>query len=247
MCGKCGHQLYPMKGTIFERSTTPLTIWFQILNDFCRDHRGMSANFIHQKYNINYKAAFRICHRIRKGMLATLPDEPLSGTVGIDETFVGGKRKLTPKTDERGIGDKQMVFGIIEKKKKKSNKKNMVRLFYIERKNAPTIRPLIYNNIAEGSVIHHDNNPTYGNLKAAGYKPKLVLKKDSPSFLRGVHNNNIESMWSRVKSYQKATYYWASDKYLQRYLDEYCFRFYYRKDKFSPEFEDVIWRICLKE
>lgn len=237
-CGECGYQIYPMKGTIMKESRTPLSIWFNVIFEFLKDHRGVSANSLSVKYEITLKTALRMLRKIREQMSKELHDK-LDGTIEIDETFIGGKRKLDVKNGDNGIGDKQIVFGMLQRKSK-------LVMIHLKQKDAKTIRPIIGNTIAKGSIIHHDNNGTYGDLKAAGYIPKLVKNKAGKEFRKGIHNNNIEAEWARLKKYLSITYVWASDEYLQLYLDEFCFRYNNRvKLKKSNEILPMVLRLVM--
>ena len=238
-CSNCANQIYPMKGTIFEGSRTPLPVWFAMMVDFLCDHRGVSAYSLAQKYGLTYKTAFRMEHKIRGGMKNTFTDM-LSGTVEIDEHFHGGKRKLKQDEGKMGIGDKQIVFGMLERK-------NCLRMVHVIKKDAVTMRPLIKQTIEKGSVIHHDNNGTYGDMKEAGFIPKLVKNKAGKEFRRGIHNNNIESQWSRMKRQILATYCSVSPKYLQAYLDEYSFRYNVGKGRLMLSLPETIMKICLND
>lgn len=228
-----------MKDTIFERSTTSLVTWFRIVYDFCNDIRGVSALSISKKYKLTYKTAWRICHKIREG-ISSLEKYMLDGIVGIDETFIGGKRKLMPGTELKGIGNKDIAFGL-------HGSNGGLRMFHILQKDAQTIRALIEKSIQKGATIHHDNNGTYGDLEKAGYKHKLVGKKNGLEFRRGVHNNHIETAWSRLKNRFMPTYTSVSSKHLQAYLDEFTFRDNHSKLRYTIEFIPVLWRLCLKE
>lgn len=236
-CGKCGHQLYPMKDTIFEGSRTSLTIWFEVIKDFAFNKAGLSANSIVIKYDLTIKTAISMLRKIRQSMGIAL-DDVLSGTIEIDETYIGGRRKLIKGTSRKGIGDKQIVFGLLERKR-------AVRMFVVKNKNAQTIRVLINGSVAKGSIIHHDNNGTYGDLKAAGYIPKLVRSKKDRSFCKdGVHNNNIETLWSRFKRHMLSTYCSCNPKYLQDYLNEFCFRYKYPPKAVKANFPAIFWKIA---
>jgi len=236
-CGNCGKQIYPMKGTIFEGSRTSLPVWFAMMVDFLSDHRGVSAHSLSLKYGLTYKTAFRMAHKVRTGMKNTFADM-LSGIVEIDEHYHGGKRKLKTDEGKMGIGDKQMVFGMLERK-------NSLRMVRLVKKDAATMRPLIKKHIEKGSIIHHDNNGTYGNMKKAGYIPKLVKNKAGKEFRKGTHNNNIESQWSRMKRQILATYCSVSPEYLQAYLDEFSFRYNVGKGKLMQSLPETIVKICL--
>jgi transposase len=89
---EAGHQFYPLAGTIFEKSTTPLHIWFYAMYQMGSTRCGISAKQIQRETGVTYKTAWRMFKQIRS--LLSEPDMQLEGsTVEIDETYVGGKRK----------------------------------------------------------------------------------------------------------------------------------------------------------
>jgi transposase len=211
----CGYQLYPMVGTIFENSKTKLTIWFEVLYDFLTAAKGLPATHVQKHYGMTYKCAWRMCMRIREAMAE--PNVSLKDVVEMDESFYGGKSKLDPGTEKKGIGNKAILFGALQRRG------GRVKITHVKKKDAKTLRPLIDRTVVKGSVIHHDNNSTYGKLRSRGYTPKLVPKKAKGIFQR-VNNNTIESTWARVKRTFGGTYIRPSEKHLQKYLDEFCLR-----------------------
>lgn len=227
-----------MKGTIFEGTKTSLVTWIDIMIDLSKTYT--STLEIAGRYLLTYKTAWNICRKIRLAK-GSLLDEILSGVVEIDETFLGGKKKLEVDKGKgehrgKGIGDKDIVFGMLQRKKR-------LRLFSIEHKNSETMEPLIDKHIRTGTTIHRDGNASYGDLESKGYKPKLVKGKSSKTFLRGTHNNNIEAAWSRLKKKIEGTYVWVSSKHLQGYLDEYCF--YYKTKKSMESLRDIIDKLMI--
>ena len=84
------------------------------------------------------------------------------------------------------------------------------------------MRPLIDSLVEQGSVIHHDNNSTYGNLRARGFVPKRVPKKAKGKFQK-VNNNCIEGTWSRFKRMLRS-YGAPRQQHLQNYANEFCLR-----------------------
>ena len=109
----CGFQLYPMTGTIFQKSRTKLTTWFSVLYDFLTAKEGMTAKHIERTHGMTYKCAHAMLHRIRKGMRE--PAMRLKGVVQMDETYWGGRKRLAPLDGFWGIGDKAMFWGAIER------------------------------------------------------------------------------------------------------------------------------------
>ena len=170
-------------------------------------------------HDIDYRTAYSMCMKIRKSMSGMLV-QTLKGTIEIDESFIGGHRKLVAKTDKKGIGDKDIVLGMLQRNK-------WVRLFHLDDKGKETIRPLIKRTIVQGSVIHRDGNASYGDLEAAGFRSRLVKKKTDKEFSgeQQVNNNGIEGTWMRLKHWKiKGVHHSVSPKYLQLYLDEFSYK-----------------------
>lgn len=67
-CETCGNHIYPLAGTIFEKSSTPLRIWFHAMYLIGSTRCGISAKQIQRETGVTYKTAWRIFHQIRKLM-----------------------------------------------------------------------------------------------------------------------------------------------------------------------------------
>src|SRR4051812_1877731 len=88
-CQYCGHQVYPTAGTIFQKSTVSLQLWFFAIYLMSSTRCGISAKQLEREIGVTYKTAHRMFKQIRS--LLSDDDGPLSGEVEVDETFVGGK------------------------------------------------------------------------------------------------------------------------------------------------------------
>ncbi len=98
-CNACRYQFSVTAGTIFHDSHLSLWKWFMTTALLCEAKKGISACQIQRTIGVSYKTAWYLCHRIRKAMQEVAP-EPLGGTVEIDETYVGGKkRRWRPRSD----------------------------------------------------------------------------------------------------------------------------------------------------
>src|SRR5947209_18113517 len=101
-CGVCRTQVYPLKGTIFEKSTTELRTWFYVMWVMSKTRSGVSARTIMRETGVTYKCAFRMCHQIRK--LMADDGEPLRGITESDETHIGGagkNKRFVPIFDQK--------------------------------------------------------------------------------------------------------------------------------------------------
>jgi len=119
-CQFCGHQEYPMRGTIFEGSATSLRLWFHGFFLMAQTRCGISAKQLERELGVTYKTAWRMFNKIRS--LLEQDDDMLSGTVEMDEAWFGGdpKWKHADKRVNRmagGVGgtDKTPVFGMVQR------------------------------------------------------------------------------------------------------------------------------------
>jgi len=144
----------------------------------------------------------------------------LSGTVEIDDTYVGGKAK---GKRGRGAEKKTAVLGMIERQ---GNVKGKV----VKDMKKKTITPIIRDTVTSGSKINTDEFLSYRTLEKEGYFHDFV-KHSIEEYVRGdCHVQSAEGYWSRLKRSISGTHIWVSRKYLQNYVDEFAFRYNQRKN-----------------
>jgi hypothetical protein len=88
-CSKCRYQIAPVAGTIFHKSPTPLTLWFQAVLLFSNSKSGVSAKMIQRNLEVTYKCAWRILSQIKKALKQNM--DLLEGEVEIDSAYIGGR------------------------------------------------------------------------------------------------------------------------------------------------------------
>lgn len=91
-CKGCRKQFTVTKGTIFEDSHIPLNTWLMAIHLICSSKKGMSAHQLHRMLGVTYKAAWFMVHRLRFASTQDPLAAQLTGTVEVDETYIGGKR-----------------------------------------------------------------------------------------------------------------------------------------------------------
>jgi len=99
-----GEHLYPLVGTIFEKSSTPLTLWFHAIYLFSASKYGVSAKELERQLGVTYKCAWRIARQIRS--LMSDGSDKLTGEVEVDESYVGGK-SINSRATRKSISDKR--------------------------------------------------------------------------------------------------------------------------------------------
>jgi transposase len=109
-CLGCGHHIHPTAGTIFHKSSTSLHLWFYAMYLMTSARCGISAKQLERELGVTYKTAWRIAKEIRQKLMEQT-DEPLGGKVELDETYVGGRRRGTPRGRPAEASHKAPVFG----------------------------------------------------------------------------------------------------------------------------------------
>src|SRR5215510_10328138 len=90
-CRECRKQFTVTVGTVFEDSHIKMTIWLQAIYLIGASKKGISAHQLHRMLGVTYRAAWFMAHRLRFAMDSNTTK--LSGTVEVDEGYIGGKRK----------------------------------------------------------------------------------------------------------------------------------------------------------
>jgi transposase len=236
-----GHHFYPLAGTIFEKSTTPLHIWFYAMYQMGSTRCGISAKQIQRETGVTYKTAWRMFRQIRS--LLSEGDMQLEGsTVEIDETYVGGKRKN--KHGTRGMrgrpsdgDDKVPVLGMVERG-------GRVIACVTPNVKAETVYPIIHECVMPDSTVFTDEYSIYDRLatKTNGYKHQRINHSTKVYVMGDVHTQTIEGFWSLIKRGISGVYHSVGKNYLQSYLKEYSFR-YNRRDCGNLIFHAILARV----
>ena len=226
-CQWCGHHLHPTVGTLFEKSRTPLQIWFYAIYLFTTTRHGVSGKELQRQLGVTYKCAYRMGQQIREHMAMVDGEELLSGNIEVDETYIGGKR---PGKRGRGASGKTIVFGMMERDGNVMTK-------VVPDSKTRTLRPHILGNVEKDSTINSDEWHAYKNLDKHGYKHQQVNHGAGEYAKGNVHVHSIEGYWSHLKKSINSTHIHVSKKHLEKYAKEFEYRFNSRKnpEKMLPE------------
>jgi transposase-like protein len=227
----CGEQIYPTVGTIFHKSTTSLKTWFFAMFLMTCSKNGVSAKELERQLGVTYKCAWRMAHQI----LQLLKEEriELSGIVESDETFIGGRTTMDKKT-----ANKTPVMGMLERQG------NVVAKVVPDVK-AESILPHIEKTVLPQSTIVTDEWKGYLRLKHRDFKHETVHHK-SKEWVRGIfHTNSIEGFWSQLKRSINGTFHHVSRKHLQKYVNEFAYRYNRRKSE-TPMFCHLLSEVAAR-
>lgn len=233
-CQVCGNHIYPLAGTVFEKSTTSLKLWFYAMYLMGSTRCGISAKQIQRETGVTYKTAWRMFKQIR--LLLSEDGLQLEGsTVEMDEMFHGGVRRTSSWRD-----NKTPVVGMVERSTNKRIGRVVARVAPDTKK--MTLRHLAKEYILPKSTVFTDEYVSYDGLENMGYAHKRIRHAQRVYVSGDVHTNTIEGFWSTVKRGIGGVYHNVSAKYLQTYLDEYSFR-YNRRDMGNQQFRAILQRV----
>jgi len=226
-CKFCGNHVYPMAGTPFESTRTPLQMWFYAIYLFTTTKHGVPAKELQRQLGVTYKTAWRMGHEIRKYMAKVDGDAPIGGggsPVEVDETLVGGKVKMGKGAKGgRHLENKTIVLGMVER-----GGDIVTRI--VPNQKAATLMPAVTEMVEAGATVYTDNLHSYHSLSARGYKHESVNHERGQYVSKtGAHTQTIESFWARLKLSISGTHVRVSRKHLQKYVGEFEFRFNRRR------------------
>jgi len=217
-CNACHVQFTVRVKTIFESSHVPLHLWLQAMFLLASSKKGISSNQLSRTLGVTLKTAWFMSHRIRLAMEDGTADKFGSGGGGveIDETFIG--RDHTKKVGA-GYEHKMKVFALVDRTTGRS------RSMVVDNLNKATLLPLIRENVEPEARVITDQAGYY-RLLGKEFASHETVNHEQNEYVRGdVHTNTIEGYFSVFKRGMKGTYQHCAKAHLQRYLNEFDFRY----------------------
>lgn len=228
----CHNQFSPTSGTLFHDTHLPLIVWFQAIVLILNAKKGISAMQLQRDLGIGgYKTAWYLNHRIREAMReGSLP--LMGGIVEIDETYLGGRQK----GHEGKKRNKNVVFGMRERG-------GPLRFLHTKDATAATWSNILRANLHEGvGLVMTDESSAARSVLKGNPKHRMVRHSSGEYVVGENYTNSIESAFSLLKRGVVGSFHRMSFKHLQRYLNEFSYRFNRRKS--ADAFTETVGRMC---
>lgn len=216
-CVQCGCETSITAGTIFQDTRKPLQLWFRAMWYVVNQKNGVSAMGLQRVLGIQrYETVWIWLHKLRSAMVRPGRDR-LSGTVEVDETYIGGKR---PGKRGRGAAGKSLVLVAVEDK---DNHIGRIRLRRVLDAGAESLIPAVQESVVPCSIVRTDGWSSYERLASTGYEH--IIARHSADV-----GENLLPLVNRVvallKRWLQGTHQGAVRiSHLDYYLDEFTFRF----------------------
>lgn len=246
-CSHCKRNFSCLVGTIFENTKVSLLKWFMAMYLVSSHKKGVSSHQLGRDIEVCQKTAWFMLQKIRT-LYAQDDSVALSGDIELDEVYIGGKEKWkhknmrTPKTQGRSTKTKTPVFGMMERTtitnaKGKEETMSYVHAIVVPKTDGDTLIPIIKQFCEDGSHLITDELNSYNHLASEGFAHDVVCH-NSEEYARGdIFTNDMEGFWSHFRRMITGCYHNIAVKYLQRYVDEACYRWNTRKDSENSRFE----------
>lgn len=245
-CKNTGKYFNVRTQTLFDNTKIELQTWFVAIYLITGHKKGISSLQLSRDLNTTQKTAWFMLQRIRNcfGLTEVTgnDDNKVGGEgeiVEVDETYIGGKyknkhksvRKKAHESNASHTDNKTGVMAML-------HRDGIVRTTVMNE--GKTLKQLVIEKVAQGSLLFTDSLTAYKGLdkEFAGHE---IVNHYEEEYVRGnVHTNSVEGFFSNLKRGIYGIYHQVSVKHLQKYCNEFAFRYNSREVSDSRRFNVLL-------
>jgi transposase-like protein len=220
-CNGCKAQFTVRIGTVLEDSRIPLRHWCFAFWRAATSKKGVSALEIHRQTGLSYKSCLFLLNRIRHAMDESPEGGPLTGTVEVDEVYIGGKLRNRGRSNQRGQVEKHQVVAMLERG-------GRVRAKPVARINGANLKETLLSNVSTDANLMTDESVLYRRIGKQFASHQTVNHAREEYSRDDVTTNRVEGFFSLLRRSIDGIYHSVSREHLQKYLDEATFRYTHR-------------------
>lgn len=222
-CYACRKPFTVKIGTIFEASHIQMRDWLCAIHLICSSKKGISANQLHRTLGITLKSAWFMAHRIREAFKPAGRQAPFGndgGHVEIDETYYGKKEEAI--AGQRGIGHKHTVMALVER----GGRIRSLHMPVLRKRDAFDV---IKHHVSRKAKVSTDESTLYFGIENWVDSHSTVTHSAGEYVCGDTTTNTVEGAFGLFKRGMVGTYQHCEVQHLQRYLNEFDFRYSNRK------------------
>lgn len=231
-CKKCRSRTSLRSGTIMQNSNLSFLVWYKTMFLMSMTKKGFSSKEIQKQLGLKrYEPVWAMVHKLRKAMGNRDDRYTLEGMIEMDEGYFTVESSEFEKSKGlrgRGAAGKQNVAIMAEStpledinSKKNSRHCRYFKAKVLESHSKDEINSTVSNSIHEKSIVFTDKSTSYVDI--ADYVELHITeksdKKTTEETLKWVHITISNAKRNLLGNYHK-----IKGKYLQLYLDEFCYK-----------------------
>lgn len=222
-CKGCKKMYTVRTKTVLEETRLPLRVWVYAIWKAASSKKGLAALQLSREMEITHKSALFVLRRLRHGLTEENPQK-LTGTIEMDEVYIGGRPRYMGSKPGRGT-TKTPVFGMVQRG-------GDVRFQVMDRLTAQRLSEVIAVNADQTCRVITDEYPAYKGIGKWFKGGHQAVKHSIREYVKpgtDIHSNTIEGVFSLLQRGVMGTFHSVSRKHLPNYLNEFQFRWNTRK------------------
>jgi transposase-like protein len=233
-CNICSHTETAPANTLFHKVKFGLRKAFFICFEMSTTTKSLSASYMGVRFGVTEKTARLFMHKVREAMKSS-ENNPMAGSVHIDEFVVGGKEK--GKVGRSYDSKKKKVITAVELTN--SGKVKRMYALNIDSFSSKELKQMFDKHIGKDAQVTTD--------LWRGYRPLFEdYNITQIASNNGMNFTALHTMIHQVKSWIRTTYSWVSKFNINRYLDEFCYRLNRSQSK-ANIFDNLINRMVKED
>jgi len=221
ICQHCYHKTYLTAGTIFQNSKLPLRKWFLAMHLLTKNKQGIAALQLMRELSVSYETAWSLKQKLMVVMEERISEKKLQGDTVVDDVYMGGKHT----GGKRGRGSENKVPVVVALSLTRENKPDQVQLRVLKGFTGEALKSWAKQNLKKGSRLFSDGLACFRAVSQVGVQHHpTVMSSDLSQRDKGCFQW-VNIIIGNMKTALLGTYHHVSEKYLNRYLAEFEYRF----------------------
>jgi len=223
-CIDCDKQFTVTTKTPLHSTKLPISKWLEAMYHILMSSKGVSSLVLSRLIGVSQKTAWKMAHGIREMMEERDMEPVLSGTVELDEKYLGGKPRFQRAATgivvqhKRGKGtDKQAIFVAVERH-------GEVRATLIDNDSTATLEAATKAFVKPDAHLMTDQHTAYQVIAKDFAGHDYVNHGDKEYARNGIHNNTAESFNATLERAKFGVFHMISKLHMPRYVNEAMFR-----------------------
>lgn len=212
-CIKCRYDESPTAGTVFHRLKIPIVKAFEMLYEISTSKKGANSIWLAERFGLQQKTTWLFRQKVQHAMKSGC-SFPLNEEVHVDEFEIG-----TPKKGQQGRSHSEEKIRVVIAVEYRDGKAGRGYAKIIEDYSCVSLKEIFDIHIAKDASVTTD--------KWAGYGP-LIKEYANLSQILSDNGKNFKMLHLQIRNFKnwlRGVHSYCNKEYLDKYIQEYFYRF----------------------